>query len=237
MSLARPPPLLLIARSSSLNRWFGKDRRCRWFVRAAVCVCPGAVPLSAISGPSQASIRTPPSGREHEWPVASDRCCFDEPPRGLPACSRPGHAGLSKHLAVSAAAAASPRRAAPRPTRRLRRGSSTCGPPGRCSSLASALRRLVVVHLDTDAGVTAGFRNPRASSTRVGGPRDSRLLSCCHNTGLRACCWQPPFRHRAGARPRSPGALLPAQSGCASRKVASNSSFGILRGRERGRDG
>ena len=32
----------------------------------------------------------------------SDRCCFDEPLRGLPACSRRGHTGLSKHLAVSA---------------------------------------------------------------------------------------------------------------------------------------
>ncbi|MGZ6638835.1 MAG: hypothetical protein ACXVII_39035, partial [Solirubrobacteraceae bacterium] len=53
-----------------------------------------------------------------------------------------------------------------------------------------------------------GFRNPCASSTRVGGPRDRRRLSCCHNTVLGACCWQPPFRQRAGARPRSPGALL-----------------------------
>ena len=35
-------------------------------------------------------------------PVPSDRCCFDELPRGLLACSRPDEAGLSKHLAVSA---------------------------------------------------------------------------------------------------------------------------------------
>jgi hypothetical protein len=60
---------------------------------------------------------------------------------------------------------------------------------------------LLVVHLHTNAGVAAGFRNPCASSTRVGGPRDGRRLSRCRNTGLGACCWQPPFRHRAGARP------------------------------------
>jgi hypothetical protein len=77
------------------------------------------------------------------------------------------------------------------------------------------------VLLNSDAGVAAGFRNPCASSTRVGGPRDGRRLSCCHNTGLGACCWQPPFRHRAGARPRSPGALLLANTGSLGSRGAS----------------
>jgi len=53
----------------------------------------------------------------------------------------------------------------------------------------------LVVLLDTDAEGAAGFRTPCASSTRVGGPRDGRRLSCCHNTRLGACCRQPPFRH------------------------------------------
>ena len=52
----------------------------------------------------------------------------------------------------------------------------------------------LVVLLDTDAEGAAGFRTPCAS-TRVGGARDGRRLSCCHNTRLGACCRQPPFRH------------------------------------------
>jgi hypothetical protein len=57
----------------SPRRW----RDCPLFV-TAVCVCPGAVPLSAISGPSQASIETPPSGRwerRDSW----SRCRFFSP--------------------------------------------------------------------------------------------------------------------------------------------------------------
>ena len=41
-----------------------------------------------------------------------------------------------------------------------------------------------LVLLNTDAEAAAGFLNPCASSTRVGGPRDGRRLSCCHDTRL-----------------------------------------------------
>ena len=59
----------------SLISPFRSSRKYRMFVKAAVCVCPGAVPLSAIAGPSQASIRTPPSVGErwHVPPVARVR--------------------------------------------------------------------------------------------------------------------------------------------------------------------
>jgi hypothetical protein len=70
-----------------------------------------------------------------------------------------------------------------------------------------------LVHLDIDVEVAAGFRNPYASRTRVGGPRDDRRLSCCHNTRLGAYCRQPPFRHRAGVRHRSASAPPLARSG------------------------
>ena len=52
------------------------------------------------SAAASAPIGAPPCGREHECAVACDRCCFDEPTHGLPACSRRGHTGLSKHHAV-----------------------------------------------------------------------------------------------------------------------------------------
>jgi hypothetical protein len=45
---------------------------------------------------------------------------------------------------------------------------------------------LPFVHLDTDAGVAAGFRNPCARSPQVGVPCDGRGLSYCHNTRLGA---------------------------------------------------
>ena len=66
VSSATPETWLLVSGSGSLERRESGRRDCPCFVRAAVCVCPGALPLSAISGPSQASIRTPPSGRRHE---------------------------------------------------------------------------------------------------------------------------------------------------------------------------
>ena len=50
-------------RSGSVASPVGTSRECCCLVRAAVCVCPGAGSLSAISGRSQASIRTPPLGR------------------------------------------------------------------------------------------------------------------------------------------------------------------------------
>jgi len=77
----------------------------------------------------------------------------------------PRRTSLSKHLAHFDGAAASPRQAAPRPTRCRRRGAPSCGSPGRCSSLAPALGRLVVVHPDTDVGPAPGFRGRRMSST------------------------------------------------------------------------
>ena len=88
------------------------------------------------------------SGREHQCAVAPDRCCFDEPPRGLPACSRPGHAGLSKHHAVYVGRCCF---ASPSSTAAHAAPASSfiaCGPPDRCSSLASALTRLVVVRCE-----------------------------------------------------------------------------------------
>lgn len=48
-------------------------------------------------------------------------------------------------------------------------------------------RRSQIVLLNNDAEVAAGFRNPCASSTRVGVSRDGRGWSYCHNTRLRAC--------------------------------------------------
>jgi hypothetical protein len=69
----------------------------------------------------------------------------------------------------------------------------------------------VFVLLNTAAEVVAGFRNPCASSTRVGGPCDGRRLSCSHNTRLGGVLPAAPFRHRAGAHPRSPGGPLLAQ--------------------------
>jgi hypothetical protein len=82
------------------------------------------------------------------------------------------------------------------------------------------------VHLDTDVEVAAAFRNLCASSTRGGGPRDGRRLSCSHNTGLGACCRQPrflteqvraldhpaPCLWRRGGRTRSAGRARPSRS-------------------------
>jgi len=57
-------------------------------VRAEVCVCPGAAPLSAISGLSAASIRTPPTRRKHERPE------FARPSR--PSKRRCGHRAVAE---------------------------------------------------------------------------------------------------------------------------------------------
>ena len=69
------------------------------------------------------------------------------------------------------------------------------------------------VLFNTDAEVAGGFRKPpRKQHSRWRASR-RRRLSCCHKTRLGACGRQPPFRHRAGARPRSPGAPLVANLG------------------------
>jgi hypothetical protein len=65
------------------------------------------------------------------------------------------------------------RRAAPRPARHLRRGPSPCGPPGRCSSLALALRRLVVVRLGHLVGGRSCHRLGQEKQASAGTLKDS----------------------------------------------------------------
>jgi hypothetical protein len=73
------------------------------------------------------------------------------------------------------AAAASPRQAAPPPTEQLPRGPSTYGPPGRSGSLASALRRLVVVLCGSGRNVCNPPRVARAATMS----QSARVLLGC----------------------------------------------------------
>ncbi len=59
-----------------------------------------------------------------------------------------------------------------------------------------------------DAEAVARFPNPCTSGTRVG--RASQRPACVvlSQLPLGVCCGQPPFRHRAGEGPPSPGAQL-----------------------------
>ena len=71
----------------------------------------------------------------------------------------------------------------------------------RMNGVSTVARLVEIALLDTDAGVAAGFRNPCASSTRVGAPGDGPRLSCCHYTRLGACRRAAPrfFTKQVGA--------------------------------------
>ena len=127
--------------------------------------CALAMPCKAAAPARRRLVAA--SGREHQCAVAPDRCCFDEPPRGLPACSRPGHAGLSKHHAVYVGRGCF---ASPSSTAAHAAPASSfiaCGPPDRCSSLASALTRLVVVHSRSQGRVRADAPSPARAEART----------------------------------------------------------------------
>ena len=94
----------------------------------------------------------------------------------------------------------------PAPHHHARPCSRSAGPTQRRHDCRVAVSILVL--LDTDVEVGPRFRNHCASSTRVGGRSRLPVLWCCYNAGLSARRRQPPFRRRAGVRPRSSSALL-----------------------------
>ena len=108
------------------------------------------------------SIAIVPMWRERTLAIGREQQ-LDDPPRAQPACSRPA-TRVSASASRTPAAAVSPHRAAPRPTRRRGRGAATCGPPGRCSSPARVARRIVVVQLGCQVSDHVRYRSPRRSN-------------------------------------------------------------------------
>jgi len=116
------------------------------------------------------------------------------------ACSRPATRVWASTSRTPAAAAASPHRAAPRPRCRRCRDAATCGPPRRCSGLARAARRLVVVRSRSKVSVGA----------RGCSPAKARARCACRPRGR----WRRASTS-AGCRSRSVRGSLGAESGVA----------------------
>ena len=94
-----------------------------------------------LAGTGSATLGT---GRKHQRGAQPPHCSSMSRRASCP-LAQGCPARLSKQLAHSSVSCCFASPSSTAPTHRLSRASSTCGPPARCSSLASALRPLVVV--------------------------------------------------------------------------------------------